>query len=369
MRTKMKNKMTKCTGKLWMIAAIAAMTFASCSTEEIMDTPEATSEELALNFSSYVGNPTLRASEMSQNSLKSTGFNVIAWKTEAANWDAASHATTPDFMPVGSTKGVAVLWGSDRWSYTPVKYWPGKYNATDYGKVSFFGYSPVSAVTSLETPEDANPKLTVTIPNANADQKDLVADMLPNQAYNTSYGRVNFAFDHLLSKIHFAAKLAYDYGDNVEVNLTKLSITYVENQIKNTGTYTFTETNTGTGLWSLGTTYMSGTDVIFTAGEGAGPELSHTPYPPLEFTEIYNLILLPQAAPASGMTASLSYTVTTDGATIPYSVFVGLPAITWLPGKQYTYIFNLSLNSVEFDTEITVGGWTDAGSPGEVSVP
>ncbi|MDR1369008.1 MAG: fimbrillin family protein [Dysgonamonadaceae bacterium] len=352
--------MTKCTGKLWMIATIAAMTFASCSNEEVIDTP-ATGEELALSFGTYVGNSTLRASATDLLALKASGagFYVLAWETGATLWASYPVPATPNFM-----NDVNVSWSGSAWNYSPVKYWPGKDGSGNYGKVSFFGYAPKTSSVAVAASGGSDPEITFTTPDLAADQIDLLADVLTDLTYNTSpmnLGKVNFQFEHLLSKIGFNAKLAAQYTD-ATVTVTKLEITYAANKIKKDGIYEFlADSWTPTGLTMSGTDPVSGaSDISVTLNNSSSPTAS-------AIDNGNYLILLPQATAANDITAELSYTVTNGGTPKNYTIEVGLPAVTWLSGKQYTYTFNLTLNSVVFDPNITVDNWDT--SPGTINVP
>ncbi|MDR1369002.1 MAG: fimbrillin family protein [Dysgonamonadaceae bacterium] len=363
----MKNKMTKRTGKLWMIAAIAAMTFASCSTEEVIFTADTTGEELALSFSPYVGNSALRTSITNLTALQATGFNVLAWKTDATAWASYAHEANANFMLGPDSRGVAVTWETSSWSYTPVKYWPGKYDTSNYGKVTFFGYAPktsdIVAAGQAGTGDTRNPTISFTTQALSTNQIDLVADMLPDQNFNTNAGKVKFEFDHILSKIGFSAKLAAEYS-TATVKVTKLTVKYPADKIKNTGTYTFATDNSIGGIWTTGSTYMSGNDDILTS---ATIQLNNSSASVIDNGNY--LMLIPQATELGNIIAELSYTITTGGETIPYTIQANLPAVTWLPGRQYVYTFVLTLNSVLFDTLITVNGWEAGTPPGNVNVP
>jgi hypothetical protein len=349
-------KANKCTSsKLLILAAIVAMVFTSCSNEDVIDTTEATGEELLLGFTTYVG----RASVMDQDALRATGFQVLAWNTGGINWENwTGNKENSNFM---TDQDVSWNTGNGAWEYSPIKYWPGKYDATNYGKVSFFGYAPATiGVTEAKGTNGANPTITFTTPATAAGQVDLVADMLPDLAYGN--GDVKFQFEHLLSKIGFAAKLADEYA-NTEVTVTGLKIKYITDKIKNNGVYTFTETNTAATIWGApGTqTYMSDDDEILTSGSLV---LNNSTSLALNANNQF-LMLIPQTPATGDITAELSYDITTsDGTdgrseTVKYTIFIKLPSIAWQPGKQYTYTFSLTLNPVIFDTNIGVADWDD----------
>jgi hypothetical protein len=269
----------------------------------------------------------------------------------------------------------------DRWYYTPIKYWPGKVNAAgDYGKVTFFGYNPNDAVNVdvTTTGTAVTPKITFTCPAAVTNQFDLVADMLPDQTSQTvATGKVNFVFDHLLSKIGFNAKLNEFYtGSTVKVK--SLTVNYTANKIISQATYNFREDNTANTIWTaVSSNFMSGSDNIFSTGE-TEVELNNNAAGANAYTvakQIHAdnkfLMLIPQAAYADGdITATLIYTITTGDAISEYTIIAKLPVIAggWLPGKQYTYTFNLTLSPVIFDTDISVNNWLNGTQPGTIEI-
>jgi hypothetical protein len=355
-------KANKCTSsKLLILAAIVAMVFTSCSNEDVINTTEATGEELALGFSTYVGNSTLRASVMDKDALQAKGFHVLAWKTDGASWSGS--ASAPDFM-----NDVEVTWNGSAWTYNPIKYWPGKYDGTNYGKVSFFGYAPATTgVAAAAGTATTNPTITFTTQDVAANQVDLVADMLLDEYYTSSSKTVKFQFEHLLSKIGFSAKLDAEYADT-EVKVTGLTIKYVDDAIKKDGIYTFATDNTVATIWGApGTqTYMSDDDEILTSGSVV---LDNSASLALNANDKF-LMLIPQTPEADYMIAELSYTIKTGNDWVSYTIQASLPEVTggWLPGKQYTYTFSLTLNPVIFDTAITVSEWADGTQPGDMEI-
>ncbi|MDR0658709.1 MAG: fimbrillin family protein [Mediterranea sp.] len=96
------------------------------------------------------------------------------------------------------------------------------------------------------------PKLTVTVPDAQADQKNLAAGMVVDKTKIDDV--VELKFGHVLSRIGFTAKLDKQYPDT-KVKITSLKVKYKANAVKSRGVYTFGETDP----WTLdGSTYMSG---------------------------------------------------------------------------------------------------------------
>jgi hypothetical protein len=361
-------RMMKCTGKLLMIAAVAALTFASCSNEAVIDASDAAGEDLAIGFGTYVGNSSLRAAVTDKTALQGAGagFYVLAWQTGGLNWSAYTPTATPNFMAGASNVGVNVTWGGAAWEYTPLKYWPGKYDGTNYGKVTFFGYAPKTSDVVVATSSGSDPKITFTTQDAASNQVDLVADMLPDQTATTiSGGKVKFEFDHLLSKIGFNARLSAQCS-GATVKITGLTIKYKSSTITKGGSYLFTETNTAGTIWTVDpSSYMTADDAISTVSV----TLDNSASPTASAIDNGNfLMLIPQTPAAGDMVAELKYTVEVGSETQSYTIQALLPSVAWLPGKQYTYTFVLTLNPVIVDVDTNVNAWTAGSSPGDIPV-
>jgi hypothetical protein len=200
-----------------------------------------------------------------------------------------------------------------------------------------------------------------------------VAAVAPNANGGASGGKVQFTFNHILSKIGFSAKLAADYGSATTVNVRSLRVYYDVNKVKKDGTYVFASDNTaGAGAWTLGANYFSeqnpGTgDQLFTGNQA----LSNGHVVDLCNPGAY-LMLIPQTLIAGDMYVELTYdqetavNLVTDMQTA--TLTVRLPDITWDQGKQYTYNLLVSLTGVTLDN-LSVNGWEEGNQPGDVNVP
>lgn len=154
----------------------AAALFAACSStdelEPVVQTGQQTAEE-AVGFDVYTrGTQVTRAGyvgEMDQTAIRVAGFGVYGYVTSgngvsAAQWSATGSSATPVFM-----SNQPVNYAGDKWTYSPVKYWPNQADVpttgkvddldggtalntgTDINLVSFFAYAPYvdkSAVTA-----------------------------------------------------------------------------------------------------------------------------------------------------------------------------------------------------------------------------
>ncbi|MDR1884390.1 MAG: fimbrillin family protein [Prevotella sp.] len=336
------------------LAVVTAVLLASCSSNEAIDETTLTSSN-AVGFGTFIGRNTKAASTDIAN-VKVSGFYVTAFSTGATSWTTPSVA--PDFM-----YNQKVEWNTDKWEYTPVKYWPGVISGSTYGKVTFFGWNDVAGTVASASSYAGIPTLGFTCAQLAVNQKDLVADMLTDKTL--SDGAVKFEFDHILSRIGFAAKLADQYS-GAEVKVTSIKVYYAEDKVKSEGTYTFNTDNTAGSIWSFTPSAFMAEDtpdeMVAVGGVTLPNDATHDA---IGLNASSNhLMLIPQSVVAGDVYIDMEYTVTTGSQTVTYKITKDLPAITWAPGKHYTYTFTLTLNPVEFDTDISVNDWTSDSSTG-----
>ena len=205
------------------LIALTALTVTSCSNDDVvMQSPEVNK---AIEFGTYVGRDAVsRGHVTSIEKLAVEGFGVFAYYTNGEDFDVAAN-TTPNFMynqKVTSTSGSAmekdandfVGWNGE-WTYTPVKYWPNNLN----DKVSFFAYAPYSEGgngTNFTLPAFGTtgaPALTFNVGTDVEEHEDLLyATPVKDKSKNSNDPinidtKVNFAFQHALSRIGFQAEV------------------------------------------------------------------------------------------------------------------------------------------------------------------
>ncbi|MDR1881158.1 MAG: fimbrillin family protein [Prevotella sp.] len=293
-----------------------------------------------------------RASVADLSKLQIDGFNVSAFSTGTSGWSSSGATATPNFM-----YAQPVSWNSDHWEYSPLKYWPDKADGTNLGKVSFFAWSPASAGTPSLASAQGAPTLTITVTDDNASQVDLIADMLTDKSRDG--GAVNFAFDHLLSRIGFMARLDEEYAD-ATVQVTSIKIKYIGGKVANTGVYTFNTDNTASTIWSLTAATASSMTTSDTGDRITESALTLTTANQRANDADKYLMLLPQTVQTGDVKAEVTWTVTTTNpvATETNTKTLDLPAQVWLPGKRYDYKLVISLTDVVFDNTI-VNPWGD----------
>jgi hypothetical protein len=346
--------------KTLFLAAIAALVLGSC-TKEVIDSPAMLADETsAIGFGTFLDRAPQSgikplATVLNLDGLKDAGFYVLAYSTGADEWDA--YVSGADAEP-NLMDNQHVEWSTDKWAYTPVKFWP-KLGDGSYGKVSFFGYAPNGTGITVAGTASGTPTIAFATQATAAAQVDLVADVVLDKTGPTT-NLVKFDFDHILSRIGFTAKLAADY-DPATVTVTSLKVYYKTSEVKNNGTYTFAETdNKAAGNWALddASFFANAADQIFDGS--TSPATLTTSAEGLSADDNY-LMLIPQSYDEGDVYVELEYTVAySDGTSIPNTIpNINLPTVTsgWESGKAYSYNFTLTLDPIVFDVDISVGEW------------
>ena len=370
-------------------AAAAALSVASCATSEVVDSELAAADATPIGFSTFLDRVSRgaaaaspKASVLTTDNIKDAGFTVLAYYTGEDNWTTyvSSAPADPNFMD-----DQAVTWNgtSTAWEYSPPKYWPRKDN-NNWEKLTFFAHSTATGA-SADGASNSNPVITFTTQETAAAQVDLLAAVLPNVTKASNDGKVEFAFNHILSKIGFSIRLAESYGTATAVKVKSLQLHYTADKVEKNGTYTFDSNNTvNTTDWTL-----LNTGFLPSSADGSGDQLFldatgvllNNDATPTSFnlcehstTHTY-LMLIPQTLADDDLYVELEYDViTTAGgggggtSTSSPKLKVYLPGVTLEAGKEYTYNLVVNLSGVTFDPP-TVNGWTTGSTqPGETPV-
>lgn len=215
------------------LLAAAAVSFTACQKDEVIsEVPQ----DQAIGFGTYVGRDAqTKADITNEGAMEDTdyaGFGVFAYYTAS---EVYANTFTHDFM-----NNQPVKWDS-KWDYNPKKYWPGGTN-----KVSFFAYAPYTDVTSTptenitsfgyENTDNGNPTLNFSVANNVNNQIDL---LYATPKTDLTSGKVDFVFNHALSRIGFKVKTS---NDQYRITVTEITLTA---NFNNSGTL-----NLSTGYWS-----------------------------------------------------------------------------------------------------------------------
>lgn len=227
------------------IAAVAALTLVSCSSDDLNSLSDNSSKNEAISFDGYLGRSAVavngsRGSVETKETLKTDGFGVFG----KYNADAGQNFGSDLFNNVkvySSSTAEPVTW-----TYDNTKYWP-----TD-GHVDFLAYAPHVDKKQLIN----GSSIDFTVEGEAANQKDLLWANAKGQTKEN--GKVTFKFAHALSRLGYKVKLNGDYtGTTIKLNKITLAGSADGNGTNKafykTGTidlsYTSSTTSPTTSLW------------------------------------------------------------------------------------------------------------------------
>lgn len=190
------------------IAAMAALTLVSCSSDDLDSLSDNSSKNEAISFDGYLGRSAVavngtRGSVETVTTLKANGFGVFSTHTGEASF--------PDFA------NQQVTYKYSKWTYTPIKYWP-----TTPGTINFFAYAPYDKNTKLTE----NTKINFDVVHDVAGQKDLLWARVHAQIetpITSTDNKVNFQFAHALSRLDYTIKL-HDMYPSATFTLKKITL-------------------------------------------------------------------------------------------------------------------------------------------------
>lgn len=358
------------------IAAMAALTLVSCSSDDLDSFSDNSSKNEAISFDGYLGRSAVavngtRGSEETVSTLKTNGFGVFGTYTptdgQASNLFDNQKVTYSTSTPPTESK----------WTYSPLKFWPAN------GKIDFFAYAPYDKSTKLT---EGSKIKDFTVDEDIAKQKDLLwtNDMNHQITGNitTAKEKVKFQFHHALSRLGYTVTLSGDYstsGATFTVNKITLAgssdgtskkafykkgtidlskIVTKDNTEQNKKD--LSKTNTETGLWTAETSDKQNFDLVSSDQ-------------PLNLTGIKSdknyLFVIPQDfTGADELYVYVEYTINYGGTTgsVTNKVYKQIKK-HFLQGNAYMLNLTLGL-PIEFDVDVTGGvnagvdGWgTDEG--------
>ena len=181
------------------IAAMAALTLVSCSSDDLDSFSDNSSKNEAISFDGYLGRSAVavngsRGSVEMVDQLKTDGFGVFSKYTGTA--------TFPNFA------NQKVTCPGTKWTYSPLKFWPTQ------GTIDFLAYAPYKDGQKLN--ENAS-TFVFTVADKVADQEDLLWANAKGQA-KTGKEPVKFSFNHALSRLGYTVKLYGDYSSTDATN-------------------------------------------------------------------------------------------------------------------------------------------------------
>lgn len=337
------------------IAAMAALTLVSCSSDDLNSLSDTPSKNEAISFDSYLGR-----SAVSVNGSRGSMLDKTALQGLTEGFGVFGNYKNAEGLEFGSNwfDNVKVTYFSKdtKWTYDPVQYW------LPQGHIDFLAYAPYDSKYNNQVTED-NQKLEFIVSSTIKDQKDLLWANATNQTKANK--PVTFTFKHALSKLGYTVKLNNAYSD-ATFTLTKITLAGSSNGAENafytTGTIDLSKTSSE-GLWTTSPSdakqnfdWFSGTQTLATT-DYKNPDANYLCVIPQDFS-----------ATATGkLYVIVEYTIKDYNgvtATMTNKVYKKLEK-NFEQGKAYTIKLSLGLTPIEFDVT-TVEGWGDI-NQGEIN--
>lgn len=319
------------------IAAMAALTLVSCSSDDLNSVSDNSSKNEAISFDGYLGRSAVsvngtRGSVLTIDKLQTKGFGVFG------NYNSTGGQNFG--FNLFNNQPVTYSSADKKWTYSPLKYWPTQ------GHIDFLAYAPYVKNTTL-----TDSGINFTVEQNAANQKDL---LWANATSLTKENKtVTFNFKHALAKIGYKVQLKDDYTGTT-IKLNKITLAGSADGTSKTAFYKERIINLSTGAWTPSTSDEKLNFEWFTNTDGT--KLTTTP---TDNADNY-LFVIPQnfSAPATDqLYVIVDYTITySDNTTVKTKVCKQLEK-EFLQGKAYTINLTIGLTPIEFNA--TVDGWGD----------
>ena len=329
------------------IAAVAALTLVSCSSEDLNSLSDNSSKNEAISFDGYWGR-----SAVSVNGSRGSVLEKKQLQESEEGFGVFGNYKNAEGLEFGSNwfDNVQVKYSSKdtKWTYSPVQYW------LPQGHIDFLAYAPYDSKYKSKVTND-NQKLEFTVDPDIKKQKDLLWANATNQTKTDK--TVTFTFKHALSRLGYNVKLNKVYPD-ATFTLTKITLAGsadgTEKAFYTTGTIDLSKDNQATDLWKISTPatkqkfdWFSGTQTLATTDY----KNSDTEY----------LFVIPQNFSASAtdkLYVIVEYTIKDyNGVTTPMTNTVRKQLDKkFEQGKAYTINLTIGLTPIEFDADVTPWG-------------
>lgn len=335
------------------IAAMAALTLVSCSSDDLDSFSDNSSKNEAISFDGYLGR-----SAVAVNGSRGSVLDVTTLQNSAEGFGVFGHYNEAGGQEFGHDlfNNQQVTYKASAWTYSPLRFWPTS------GHIDFLAYAPYDSKYDNTVTND-NKKLEFEVISNIKNQKDLLYANAVDQTLDkiSSAGKkVKFTFNHALSKLGYKVKLSGDYSSNATFKLTKITLAGSSDGATKAfytkGKIDLSKTNTASDLWSEYAADRQNFDWFSESSYTVtGTDLKHPDDNRVE-NEDY-LFVIPQDFSDAGtgkLYVIVEYTITyTSGvpATVTNRVYKQLKQ-KFEPGKAYMINLTLGL-PIEFDAEVT----------------
>lgn len=328
--------------------AMAALTIAGCSQNEIVETAQPGNE--AVGFSVYSGVHTRAAvTDYAAIQGEEVGFGVVA-------------LTNGGVLHMKDTNVKYSSTGTPGWKYSPAVYWP-----TDGSSLSFYAFAPYNGAgiskgaSSADFESTTAPSVTLTLQTPKK-MVDLVAAKALSKTSDD--GAVSLKFAHVLSRLALKAHTSVDDASTT-VKVTGLKILGATSNNTSSLLYSEAKYDIMADSWTLADENKQGED--WTIIGSADP--SDDTYPAATVTntsasilgndEYLFLIPVGSSDATDAIKMELTYTVTTGGITTSTTKTLSFTSGTGFlqQGKAYAIDFTITLNAISFTVDETSWAW------------
>ena len=338
------------------IAAMAALTLVSCSSDDLNSLSDNSSKNEAISFDGYLGR-----SAVSVNGSRGSELKIDDLKKPTEGFGVFGNYKNDDGTEFGSNlfNNEKVTWSSSpepaKWKYDNIKYWPTE------GHIDFLAYAPYDKNTTLNTTLEGKMTscINFSVEKNVADQKDLLWANATGQTKQTISGtdnKVKFQFAHALSRLGYSVKLKEAYSD-ATITLKKITLAGSTTEPTKTAFYTggtidLSKTSSE-GLWQPSATKQNFDWV------SSDKTLNNTG---INNSDAEYLFVIPQdfskkTTGADELYVIVEYTIQTGStATMTSKVSKSLP-YNFQQGKAYMINLTVGLTPIEFDAAVT--DWTN----------
>lgn len=335
------------------IAAMAALTLVSCSSDDLDSLSDNSSKNEAISFDGYLGR-----SAVSVNGTRGSVLEIADLKNSKDGFGVFGHYSSTKDQTFGANlfnnQQVKYSSADKKWTYENTKYWPAQ------GHIDFLAYAPYDAGTFENTY-----CLNFTVSPTITEQKDLLWAKAVGQTKNTissTENKVKFKFDHALSRLGYTVKLKEDYK-NVNIKLKKITLAGTDTDPKAPAFYTKGTIDLSTDQWS---TLSTDAKQYFEWFSGEKPVTFVKPASedkPVSNPTTDYLFVIPQDFSKGNknndnLYVIVEYTIQNGTTETMTSTVSSKIEDNFEQGKAYTINLTIGLIPIDFDVEV-VNGWVD----------
>ena len=328
------------------IAAMAALTLVSCSSDDLNSLSDNSSKNEAISFDGYLGRSAVavngsRGSVLDKDALQNSteGFGVFGNYNSTGGQNFGANLFNNQQVKYSST--------DNKWTYENTKYWPTE------GHIDFLAYAPY-----VETPNFQGSSIDFTVENNVAAQKDLLwanAKDQTKQTISSTDNKVKFHFAHALSRLGYSVKLKDAYSD-ATITLKKITLAGSANEATKAfyseGTIDLSKEDKAAKLWTPSTTADKQNFTWFSGNQKLTDKVANN-------TEY--LFVIPQDFSQKTSGADELYVIVEYTVELPLQTGTTGPMTTSVSrkleknfeqGKAYTINLNIGLTPIEFNAEV-----------------